>query len=148
MSQTAPPPLKAATTARFVVPNSDLAPRILRHLVTTLLVTTGHGIVADDARVCVSEVITNVHRHTRTSLVYLDVTLHPGRVRVAVWDEAWDRHPAPGRDGVTYEERGRGLLLVQHLCAEWGVTWPSHCEHSRKRVWFVLDEPTGGDGVV
>lgn len=144
MSQTAPP-LQVTTAARFTVPNSTFAPRIMRDLVGSLLVTTGHGVVADDARVCVSEVITNVHVHTRTKLVYLDVTLHPGRVRIAVWDDTWHKRPAPARPhSRPHDERGRGLFLVQQLCTDWGVTWPTTRERTRKQVWFVLTESPNG----
>ncbi|WP_411146410.1 ATP-binding protein [Streptomyces sp. x-80] len=142
MSRSAPPPLRNSAI-RFVVPNSALAPKITRDLVATLLVVTGRPTLVDTARVCVSEVITNVRLHTRTTLVYLDITLCPGRVAVAVWDDEWDKRPSETAvyDFHSDEERGRGLLLVQTLSAGWGVTWPADGDPSRKRVWFVLDEP-------
>ncbi|MEU5330930.1 ATP-binding protein [Streptomyces parvus] len=126
---------------RFVVPNSALAPKVGRDLLATLLVITGHPQFVDAARLCVSEVITNVHLHTRTTLLYLDVHTQAGRVNVSVWDEAWRQRPTPARPGdYTDDERGRGLLLVQSLASQWGVTWPAEAEVARKRVWFVLDE--------
>lgn len=140
MSRSVPPSLRNSAI-RFVVPNSDLAPKIMRDLVVTLLVATGRSLLVDAARVCVSEVITNVHLHTRTTLVYLDVTLHPGRILVAVWDDEWNKRPATAvHDFHSDDERGRGLLLVQRLSADWGVTWPADGDPSRKRVWFALDE--------
>ncbi|MCB5908328.1 ATP-binding protein [Streptomyces pinistramenti] len=115
MSKTAAPPFRR-TTARFVVPNSNLAPKIMRDLVKALLVATGHPALVDDARVCVSEVITNVHLHTHTTLVYLDVTLlHPEGVLFAAWgDDSWSPRFVPTWLNFRGdEERGRGLLLVR-----------------------------------
>ncbi|MFT2016093.1 ATP-binding protein [Streptomyces sp. 796.1] len=147
MSHVAAPPLTAATATRLVVPNSEFAPRIMRDLVSTLLVMTGHGRVAGDARACVSELVTNVYCHTCTPLVYLDVSLHPGRVQVTVWDDAWDERPTPHPEVPMDSQGGRGLLLVGELCAEWGVTWPARREQAHKQVWFALDEPAGlGNG--
>ncbi|MFE5735884.1 ATP-binding protein [Streptomyces celluloflavus] len=146
MSKTAAPPLRG-TTARFVVPNSNLAPKIMRDLVGALLVATGHPALVEDARVCVSEVITNVHLHTHTTLVYLDVTLHPERVQFAAWDDdSWGPRFVPTwLNFHSDEERGRGLLLVQELSADWGVTWPPDGEQGHKRVWFALDDPSHGE---
>lgn len=139
MSTSATPARKLAT--RFVVPNSALAPKIMRDLVATLLVATDHPSLIEAARLCVSEVVTNVHLHTRTTLVYLDVHMQAGRVNVSVWDEAWMQRPTAARhDEYTDDERGRGLLLVQRLTSQWGVTWPADSGAARKRVWFVLDE--------
>ncbi|WP_411129926.1 ATP-binding protein [Streptomyces sp. x-19] len=127
------------------MPNSDHAPKIMRDLVTTLLLATGHPNLVDDARICVSEVVTNVRIHTVTRLVYLDVTLRPGRVSVAVWDDEWEKRPATAvHDFHSDEERGRGLLLVQCLSADWGVTWPADGDPSHKRIWFALDERAVG----
>lgn len=141
MSRSAPPLRNSAV--RFVVPNSALAPKIMRDLVATLLVATGRPKLVDAARVCVSEVVTNVRLHTRTTLVYLDIAVCPGRVSVTVWDDEWSKRPSATAvyDFHSDEERGRGLLLVQLLSAGWGVTWPADGDQSRKRVWFVLDEP-------
>ncbi len=142
MSRSAAPPLRNSAV-RFVVPNSALAPKIMRDLVATLLVATGRPTLVDVARVCVSEVVTNVRLHTSTTLVYLDIALRPGQVSVAVWDDEWSKRPSATAvyDVRSDEERGRGLLLVQMLSADWGVTWSTGADQSRKRVWFVLDEP-------
>ncbi|MFJ7523966.1 ATP-binding protein [Streptomyces griseus] len=128
-------------TYRFVVPNSAIAPKIGRDLLATLLAVTGHPLLVEAARLCVSEVITNVHLHTRTALVYVDVSVRPGNIWVAVWDDEWRTRPAPApSDHYTDEERGRGLLLVTSLSAQWGVAWPVEEARARKRVWFTLDE--------
>ncbi|MER5884305.1 ATP-binding protein [Streptomyces sp. NPDC001941] len=128
-------------TYRFVVPNSAIAPKIGRDLLATLLAITGHPLLIEAARLCVSEVITNVHLHTRTALVHLDVSVRPGHVSVAVWDDDWTKRPALAPSGFhTEDEQGRGLLIVTRLSAQWGVAWPVEEARARKRVWFTLDE--------
>jgi anti-sigma regulatory factor (Ser/Thr protein kinase) len=57
------------------------------------------------------------------------------RVVAAVWDGS-DRRPARAVPDDPEAERGRGLLLVETLSAEWGVLAPERS--SGKVVWAVL----------
>jgi hypothetical protein len=57
------------------------------------------------------------------------------RVLIQVWD-ADDRMPEP--QGMDLDaESGRGLLLVEALCAEWGAYVPE--DGGGKVVWAVLE---------
>ncbi|MFE7114244.1 ATP-binding protein [Streptomyces sp. NPDC057654] len=136
---------------RVSAPNDAIAPKIAREQVALLLALTRHADVADVAKLLVSEIVTNVHVHTPTPVVHVDVTVGPGRVYVAVWDDAprarLDAHgPREARDARAPrdtredDERGRGLLLVQEMATRWGVTWPVEPERAHKRVWFTLDD--------
>jgi anti-sigma regulatory factor (Ser/Thr protein kinase) len=59
------------------------------------------------------------------------------RVVAAVWDGS-DRMPARTMPDDPEAERGRGLLLVETLSAEWGVHTPARS--SGKVVWAVLTQ--------
>ncbi|WP_327403099.1 hypothetical protein OG194_25365 [Streptomyces sp. NBC_01288] len=90
-----------------------------------------------------SEVITHSYLHARTARLYVDVSVRPGHVCVAVRDDEWNEGSASTSRGVRLDEgRGRGFLLLARLSAGWGVvTWPAAgegCVH--KRVWFTLAE--------
>ncbi|GAA1175857.1 ATP-binding protein [Streptomyces rhizosphaericus] len=125
---------------RLSVPNDLSAPKIARDMVAYLLVLTGHSNVADTARILVSEVVTNVHQHTTTLTVHIDVSVKPARVSVAVWDDKPHTCPVV-RTVSSHEERGRGLRLVTELSAAWGVAWSDDPNQKSKRVWFSLTEP-------
>ncbi|MEU2789318.1 ATP-binding protein [Streptomyces sp. NPDC007100] len=107
-------------------------------MVVDLLTLADAGELAADARALVSELVTNVYQHTRTTVVRLDVAVYPQSVRVAVWDDA------PGsrllnRDARADDVTGRGLLLVEAFASRWGVYQPNAPERQRKGVWFALD---------
>ncbi|MGG2461698.1 ATP-binding protein [Streptomyces sp. RGM 3693] len=123
---------------RFSVPSSSAAPKVAREMVARLLVLTGHAPASETARLLVSELVTNIHLHTRTRTIHLDVLLGPARVNVSVWDASPELRPAfgAGRGG---DESGRGLCLVDALASGWGVVWPTGSD-GWKRVWFALDE--------
>ncbi|MFI0259012.1 ATP-binding protein [Streptomyces sp. NPDC017056] len=102
--------------------------------------------MAHDARVLVSELVTNVYRHTRTAVVRIDVAVNPDYVRVAVWDDA-PRSRLLGLPVFSEGDSGRGLFLVECLATRWGIYRPNTETRSRKGVWFVLDRE-GRDGDV
>ncbi|MFH8593019.1 ATP-binding protein [Streptomyces rimosus] len=128
---------------RFDLVSGVAAPEIARAVVADLMNLTGNAELVDDARLLVSELVTNVHLHTDTAVVRLDVAVHPASVRVAVWDDAPGSRllslPALPDDG-----SGRGLLLVEALASRWGVYRPNINTRRRKGVWFALDR--GGSG--
>jgi hypothetical protein len=85
--------------------------------------------LADDVALCVTELVTNAHRHGRAP-VQLRIDLDRGVVHVAV-DDHDPRVPElrAGHDG-----GGRGLAIVAALAARWG-TEP---QPWGKTVWALL----------
>lgn len=116
---------KAASTAR-----SALTRRFSRSLTVRAL---------DDARLLVTELITNSLRHSAMrsdDRVSLSARISDGLVRVEVRD--------PGRNGPVRmrepgtQEGGYGLLLVQRLSRRWGVE-----RNGDNVVWFELPARSG-----
>ncbi|MEV0115529.1 ATP-binding protein [Streptomyces sp. NPDC050844] len=123
---------------RFAVPNEKASARILRELVLALLRTADLHSLCDDARLCTSEVVTNVHRHTRSRLVIADVSLGRERVTVNVYDDAPRTLPMP-RDTQHDEPNGHGLTLVGYCSDGWGATQFGGLLPTSKAVWFQFD---------
>ncbi|MFE1962504.1 ATP-binding protein [Streptomyces sp. NPDC059479] len=146
-----PPPSRSnGQSYRLVVPNSACAPRIARDFVGSLLRITDHPDLADDARLCVTEVVTNSHRHTCSQRIRVDVTVRRREVTVYVEDNEPRALPVPGgsdAEGAEHEH-GRGLLLVENLSVGWGMTIYGGCTPESKVVWFTLaeDEIEAGTG--
>ena len=92
---------------------------------------------ADDATLCLSELVTNatVHSHSRKPGGHFTVhaAIHADLLRVEVRDEGgpWTQ-PVRSRDG----QHGRGLLIVAALSRDWGRTGDSE---TGWRVWFEMD---------
>ena len=85
---------------------------------------------------CVSELMTNAIVHSKSGLLdglfEVRVFLHPaGHVRVEVSDQGGPWIPDPGGR----QNHGRGLLIVSHLAADWGIVG-----HGRagRTAWFEL----------
>ncbi|MCX5341986.1 ATP-binding protein [Streptomyces atratus] len=137
-----PPPPLGGETYRLTLPNTASAARIARDFITSLLNVSRHPGLIDDARLCVTEVVTNAHRHTCTHLIYVHVTVNRKRVTVAVAD---DDPTAPAVLGVlpagSEAEQGRGLVLVDSLALAWGANIFGGRSPSRKIVWFTLGRP-------
>ncbi|MEW2519016.1 ATP-binding protein [Actinacidiphila alni] len=78
----------------------------------------------DTAALLVSELVTNAVRHTASPTVICSVRRDGRLVRVEVEDHgnlgSADEGPVL-RDSGTHEVSGRGLLLVDAVCDEWGV---------------------------
>ncbi|MYY06444.1 MULTISPECIES: ATP-binding protein [unclassified Streptomyces] len=124
---------------RLVAPNSPTAPRVARDFVGTLLRATEHPGLVDDARLCVSEVVSNAHCHTGSARIRVDVTVNRRQVMVYVTDDEPNRLPKPGT--APDAESGRGLLIVESLTDRWGTTTRGGRAGHAKTVWFVLLEP-------
>jgi anti-sigma regulatory factor (Ser/Thr protein kinase) len=124
---------------RLSLPNTARSAGIARHFVTSLLTGTPHSGIVDDARLCVTEVVANAHRHTRTSLIRVHVTVGLEQVTVSVADDAPWSVPAPGgiRTGPA-QECGRGLRLLEELAVAWGSDICGCCTPGHKAVWFTL----------
>ncbi|WP_327709460.1 ATP-binding protein [Streptomyces sp. NBC_00464] len=123
---------------RLVAPNTPAAPRVTRDFVGTLLRTTGHPGLVDDARLCVSEVVSNAYRHTSSARIRVDVTVNRRQVMVYVTDDAPGLLPKPGAE--PHAEGGRGLVIVESLTDRWGTTTRGGRVRTAKTVWFVLVE--------
>ncbi len=86
--------------------------------------------VVEDVLLLVSELVTNVVLHARTT-VRVSACIDPGRIRVSVGDD--DPHHAPRRSGLGMEgTSGRGLRLVDLLASRWGID----LRDESKVVWF------------
>ncbi|WP_435833870.1 ATP-binding protein [Streptomyces bacillaris] len=107
---------------QLAMPNSPAAAKIVRDFVGTLLRTGAHSALAEDARLCVSEVVANVYCHTSSQLVRVEVTVDRDQVAVHVTDDGPGPLPDPPErpDG----EGGRGLLVVDGLATSWGKRRP------------------------
>ncbi|MEV1048026.1 ATP-binding protein [Streptomyces sp. NPDC049916] len=128
---------------RLTLPNTANAPRLARDFLTSLLRLSRHPGLVDDARLCVTELVTNAHRHTRTPLIRVHVTVNRKRVTVAVTD---DGGPAgtpftPASRPDPERESGRGLVLVESLALAWGTGTGGERYPGRTVVWFTLGRP-------
>lgn len=90
----------------------------------------------DVAVLLASELVGNAVEHTRSTVIHLVVDQRETRFRVEVHDELAGRPSAQQVDPLA--PRGRGLMLVERLAAEWGVD-PS--PRGGKQVWFQLRVP-------
>lgn len=89
----------------------------------------------DDALILTSELVTNAIRHGRPA-VTLAVALEPSALTVIVTDTSPDLPPlAPAKPPVD-SPGGRGLVVVDALADQWGIT-PQHANPG-KAVWFAL----------
>ncbi|WP_338060942.1 ATP-binding protein, partial [Streptomyces niveiscabiei] len=86
--------------------------------------------LSDDGALVVSELVTNVVRHTRTKAIVIAVTQsEPGWVRVAVTDKS-HAMPKP-RTASKNDTTGRGLAVVAAFSTRWGIDELA----DTKRVW-------------
>ncbi|MGI8451316.1 MAG: ATP-binding protein [Streptosporangiaceae bacterium] len=118
-------------------PADALQAREARRFLAALL--DGHR-AADDALLCLSEVVTNAMVHSRShepgGSFTVRAQLHGGCLRVEVTDQGgpW-KPPAPaGADG----QNGRGLLIVDQLAARWGRTGDQHAGWT---LWYEMHAP-------
>ncbi|GAQ54563.1 ATP-binding protein [Streptomyces acidiscabies] len=130
-------------TVRLIAANGTFAAALLRDQLAALLRTTGHETLVDSARLCMSEVVTNVYRHTRTRLVYVRAAVTEKGVTVFVRDDLPCVLAMP--EVVDCCEGGRGLFLLDALTDSWGTRIHGAPAPTGKDVWFQLVE--GGRGV-
>ncbi|MEU5112576.1 ATP-binding protein [Streptomyces longwoodensis] len=123
----------------FRLPRHPASVALARRGVREHLAAWGHGPddpALADAVLLVSELATNVVRHGPRSEREFEVAvtaLADGSCLVEVSD-AGLREPRPRRVGAA-AERGRGLHLVEHLAAAWGV-WTRGPDG--KTVWALV----------
>ncbi|MEV8018973.1 ATP-binding protein [Streptomyces sp. NPDC086554] len=119
-------------TYTLFTPASATSPKICRDFVRNALETLGLGDLAESAALCTSELVTNVHQHTKGD-VHLRAAVAATHVRIAVYDGS-EQLPAPRR-APAEDTGGRGLFLVTALSDVCGVT-PTG---GGKGVWFQLN---------
>lgn len=96
------------------------------------------GDVEDMAVLLVSELVTNVVRHTGGSRCELSVRLAEGKLHVEVVDSSAEI-PRPGSPGPD-DQGGRGLVLVDAVAERWGAH-PG--PDPGKTIWFELPAADG-----
>ncbi|MFF4408665.1 ATP-binding protein [Streptomyces sp. NPDC001262] len=124
----------------MTVPAAPASTRLARDFVAGALEASGHPLLVHDARICVSELVTNVWRHARVDSVGLECYTSPSYARISVRDAdvtRWWRHP----EAAPREESGRGIRLVRGLAHGFGVSlvWQG-LNVVGKCMWFELWE--------
>ncbi|MFD3873756.1 ATP-binding protein [Streptomyces sp. NPDC058623] len=125
---------------KFSGPNEARTVGLAREWVACLLETLGRRRLAEAARLCTSEAVTNAHLHTRSAVLAVEVVVTDGRVFVFVRDDAVDAAlPLPGElpHAPAGQEGGRGLHLIAAFAERWDVM--PGCGRD-KVVWFSLAE--------
>lgn len=97
------------------------------------LTTWGAPSFEDDARVVITELVTNAVLHARTA-VAVSVALGNGRLRIEVRDGS-AREPVCRHHSAT-ATTGRGLSLIGQLSDDWGV----EPRDNGKVVWAELSQ--------
>jgi anti-sigma regulatory factor (Ser/Thr protein kinase) len=100
--------------------------------------------VADTVELLVSELVTNAVQASLATGELLGILLRlfsdGAMVLVEVWDQCAEL-PLP-RDNSPASERGRGLMLVDVLAADWG--WYEPSGWPGKAVWCLIRPPVTG----
>ena len=136
-----PAPRRRSRTASRALPPDSTAPRAARGFVLERLEAWGVPVErVDDARLAVSELVTNAFLHGGGSST-VDLRLAPGRLEVRVRQESprlldtprepWHLEPDE------MAQHGRGLLIVDALSSAWGV----EPDGAGALAWFTLDLP-------
>lgn len=145
MGMTPESPPIMMTDQRFMLPLVADPARFaaVRRVVRARLILWGHACLADEAAVCVTEILANVHRHVGSPECELLLQGLPDGVLAAVSDRSPVR-PVVVADSGSLGEGGRGMLLVASVAEAWGVS-PTE---AGKQVWVKLRLPDAdADGV-
>jgi anti-sigma regulatory factor (Ser/Thr protein kinase) len=104
----------------------------VRRTVAARLRLWGRDELVPAAAMCVTELLSNVHKHTPTAACVLALRDLPDGIRAAVTD------PDPAlptlKEPDYFDESGRGLFLLSQTAHSWGVDLKS----PGKTVWFTL----------
>ncbi|WP_425608777.1 ATP-binding protein [Streptomyces albipurpureus] len=124
---------------RITVPNTPAAPKAARDWLAGILCESPHSQLADDGLLCLSELVTNAHRHTSVPAIRVQALIAVEFVVVRVRDNCSKPLPvqaasSPCENG----ECGRGLALIEAYADAWGVTFPGGGQPQGKAVWFRL----------
>ncbi|MEU3369879.1 ATP-binding protein [Streptomyces sp. NPDC006711] len=92
----------------------------------------------DEAALCVTELLTNVHRHAEPDkMCTVEIELLLDRLTISVHDH--DPTLPSVRKADTLATNGRGLSLIAAVSEAWGVR---PLGESGKTVWFTLAAPS------
>ena len=125
------------TAQRWVLPKRPTSPRRARRRLATASLNLPRELL-DTALLLTSELVTNAVKHGGDRIV-LTVRDEPQVLRVEVYDDG-PQDPYIGA-GASQGEGGRGLILVDSLAHEWGVSGSAGNGHG-KVVWFALRKPS------
>lgn len=121
-------------------PNAH-APERARHYVgaelDAVLSSPHRHELTDDARLTVSELVTNAIQAKPTSSIVVALELHHGALQVEVRDDAAGTPVL--REQAASAAGGRGLLIIDRIARAWGV----ESDTGRKTVWARFDVPSG-----
>jgi anti-sigma regulatory factor (Ser/Thr protein kinase) len=115
------------------LPADATSPRAARHVVDGLLPAWGLAELVDDAKLVVSELVTNALHHASGPESYeLELTARPDGVRIALADGSTVR---PILEELNDERpSGRGIRIIEQLASRWGAD-----DHEGgKQVWIEL----------
>ncbi|MFF2127970.1 ATP-binding protein [Streptomyces olivochromogenes] len=135
-------PAQLAYDYSLFAPADATAPKVCRDFVRAVLLTLDRAPLVLPAILCTSELVTNVHLHTKGTTM-LRVQLSPARLRVSVYDESHDPPRTP--EATPTACRGRGLALVAEVADLWGVA-ADRAGRFAKGVWFELLGEGESDG--
>ncbi|MEO3972575.1 ATP-binding protein [Streptomyces sp. CAU 1734] len=132
---------------RIEIPNGPAAARWARQWPAGPL-RVAHPPLVDDVLLCLSEAVTNVHRHTDTPQVRIDTLITNGCVRIHVHDNRPTPLPVAAGRAHGRQEHGRGLTLIDACADAWGVTYLGGGRRgpTGKAVWFTLLGQCAGAG--
>ena len=104
----------------------------LRRRIATLL-ADAHEDLRSDAELVATELVTNAIEHAKPPRKVHIRCISDAQVHIAVTDNDAQTLPAFGRSTLGVH-RGRGLVIVDHLSADWGVANGA----ATKTVWATL----------
>ncbi|MFC9930220.1 ATP-binding protein [Streptomyces sp. NPDC127190] len=137
-----PPPVPLlgprAESYRLSTPHTLRAPKIARDFFATLVGSQHPGFLAPGT-LCISEVVTNAVRHTRSPRIAIEISMSSDHVVVHVHDNEPCALPA-SKPWHPEFEHGRGLALVEAHAHRWGITLFGGRHPRSKAVWFELHE--------
>ncbi|HEV7897038.1 MAG TPA: ATP-binding protein [Planosporangium sp.] len=113
---------------RETLPASPVAAPVARRLLDRACRSWSVLELLEPAELVTTELVANAVRHAG-SRVMLTVSLHHGHLQISVGDDS--RAPPQPRAATPSDEHGRGLLMVEALCEDWGMT----CVGGGKVVW-------------
>ncbi|MGW7284774.1 ATP-binding protein [Streptomyces sp. NPDC054847] len=119
--------------------------RLARRLVSHRLHDWGHpydSAASETMTLIAAELVANAvrHGHVPGRDFHVRLAASPARLRIDVTDTRTVKRPARGtRPDSGGAESGRGLVLVEALAADWGVSPRSAAPG--KTVWAVVDLP-------
>lgn len=126
-----------ASAPRLELPPRAQSAKAARRFVADVLGEWECGALVDVAVLLVSELVTNALLHAGTTIA-VDCRMREDAVRIGVFDGI--QASGARRSFATDATTGRGLVIVESLADDWGV---SQTEDG-KCTWFDLRLPVGG----